>query len=49
MANEQGVFEREKELCELFQKSEEKKSAYIVWLFGFNLIKKITGTGGLVN
>ena len=29
MANEQGAFEREKELCELFQKSEEKKSAYI--------------------
>ena len=31
MANEQGVFEREKELCELFQKSEEKKSAYITY------------------
>ena len=25
MANEQAVFEREKELCELFRKKEEKK------------------------
>ena len=29
MANEQAVFKREKELCELFRKKEEKKSVYI--------------------
>ena len=29
MDNEQGVFEWEKELCELFRKNKEKKSFYI--------------------
>ena len=27
--NDQGVFEREKELCELFSRKEENKSVYI--------------------
>ena len=31
MANQQGVFKREKELCELFRKNEEEKSVYITY------------------